>query len=219
MPDAAAFWDRIAERYAKLPIRAPEAYEATLDRVRAHLRPGARVLELGCGAGTTAIRLADAAGTILATDFADAMLTIGRQRAAEAGVGNVAFARRDAARAADDGPFDAVLAFNLLHLVEDMDSVLAAMAAALKPGGMLAVKAICLREPGMSWRFRAALGLLLPVLQALGRAPRLRRLTVAEFEAAITRAGFEIAETANHPERPVNRLVIAHRPGGGVRTP
>jgi ubiquinone/menaquinone biosynthesis C-methylase UbiE len=169
------------------------------------------VLELGCGTGTTAIRLADAADTILATDFAEAMLAIGRRRAAEAGVGNVTFARRDAADAARDGPFDAVLAFNLLHLVPDLDATLAAMAAALRPGGVIAVKALCLRAPGLSWKFRAML-LLLPALQAMGKAPRLARMDVAGFEQAIVRAGFEIVETGNYPAMPVNRFVVARKP-------
>jgi ubiquinone/menaquinone biosynthesis C-methylase UbiE len=211
MRNPEGFWDRIAEKYAQSPVRDPDAYDRTLARVRAHLPPGARVLELGCGTGTTAIRLADAAGTILATDFSDGMLTIARQRAAEAGVENVAFARRDAADAARDGPFDAVLAFNLLHLVPDLDATLAAMAAALRPGGAIAVKAVCLAEPGLSLKLRAVLWLL-PLAQMAGKAPRLHRLSVAAFERAIARAGFEIVETGNYPAMPVNRFVVARKP-------
>jgi ubiquinone/menaquinone biosynthesis C-methylase UbiE len=213
MTDDARFWDRIAEKYAQSPVRAPDAYEATLARMRAHLRPGDRVLELGCGTGTTAIRLADAAGEIVATDFAEAMLAIARQRAAEAGAKNLTFVRHDAASAVAIGPFDVVMAFNLLHLVRDLDAVLASMAAALKPGGLLAVKALCLGEPGLSLKFRAAL-LLLPLMQLAGRAPWLARRDVAAFEQAIRRAGFEIVEVGDYPATPVNRFVVARKSGG-----
>ena len=51
MTQAPAFWDRIAERYAAQPVRNPQAYEHTLERVRAYLKPSDRALELGCGCG------------------------------------------------------------------------------------------------------------------------------------------------------------------------
>ena len=211
--DPARFWNRVAARYAKAPMRAPDAYAATLDRVRAHLDPGARVLELGCGTGTTAIRLADAVATITATDIAAAMLDIARGRAAEAGVTNVTFAHADAAEVVAGAPYDAVMAFNLLHLLPDREAALAAIRRDLRPGGLLICKTICLAEPGQSWKLRLALAVALPVLQALGRAPRFAMLTVAGLEAEIAAAGFEIVETGNYPERPPNRLVVARRPG------
>ncbi len=211
--DPARFWNRVAARYAKAPMRAPDAYAATLDRVRAHLDPGARVLELGCGTGTTAIRLADAVAAITATDIAAAMLDIARGRAAEAGVTNVTFTQADAAEVVAGAPYDAVMAFNLLHLLPDRAATLAAIRRDLRPGGLLICKTICLAEPGQSWKLRLALAVALPVLQALGRAPRFAMLTVAGLEAEIAAAGFEIVETGNYPERPPNRLVIARRPG------
>lgn len=210
--DPARFWNRMAARYARAPMRAPDAYAATLDRVRAHLKPGDRVLELGCGTGTTAIRLADAVTTITATDIADTMLEIARGRAAEASVTNVTFAHADAAEVTAGAPYDAVMAFNLLHLMPDRAATLATTLRDLRPGGLLICKTICLAEPGQSWKLRLALAVALPVLQALGLAPRLARLTVAGLEAEIAAAGFEIVETGSYPDRPPNRLVIARRP-------
>jgi len=211
--DPARFWNRVAARYAKAPVRDPDAYDATLDRVRAHLEPGWRVLELGCGTGTTAIRLADAVAAITATDLADNMLKIARGRAAEAGVANVTFAHADAAEVAAGTPYDAVMAFNLLHLMPDRAATLAAIARDLRPGGLLICKTICLAEPGQSWKLRLALATALPVLQALGRAPRFDTLTIAGLEAEIAAAGFEIVEAGNYPDRPPSRLVIARHPG------
>jgi ubiquinone/menaquinone biosynthesis C-methylase UbiE len=203
----------VAARYAKAPMRAPDAYEATLDRVRAHLSPGDRVLELGCGTGTTAVRLADAVAEITATDIADTMLEIARGRAAEAGVANVTFAAADAEEVAKGAPYDVVMAFNLLHLMPDRAATLTAIARDLRPGGLLICKTVCLAEPGQSLLLRLALALALPVMQALGKAPRFAKLTVAGLEAEIAAAGFDIIETGNYPERPPSRLVIARHPG------
>ena len=67
--DAAPFWDKIAPRYAKKPVADPAAYEEKLARVRALLRAEDRVLEIGCGTGSTALRLASRVAEITATDI------------------------------------------------------------------------------------------------------------------------------------------------------
>ena len=77
------FWDRIAPRYAKSPVRDQAAYEHTLDRVAHYLRPEHQVLELGCGTGTTAVHLAPKAATCNSNRFVfcnDRNRQVARQR-------------------------------------------------------------------------------------------------------------------------------------------
>ena len=66
---AADFWNKAAGKYSKNPISNMEAYQASLDRTKHWLTQDMRVLELGCGTGSTAIDLKDHAGHILGTDF------------------------------------------------------------------------------------------------------------------------------------------------------
>lgn len=210
MYKSAKFWDRIADKYAASPIRNRAAYEAALDRMRELLSPTDTVLELGCGTGTTALALAPSAQHITATDVSDAMLEKGRDKAQAAGTTNVDFLQSDAADA-PAGPFDAVLAFNLLHLIEDMDSALAEIAQRTKPGGLFISKTFCM--PGrrnMIWWF---IQLGLPVMQAIGKAPYFAKLSTAELDTAITKAGFTIVETTMAPGKDPRRTVIARRVG------
>ncbi len=207
----AAYWNRVAAKYAAAPIRNQPAYEATLTRVRAHLRASDRVLELGCGTGTNALALAGDVAHVTATDYAQAMLDIGQSRAKAQGAAHITFARA-AACDAPRGPFDAVLAFNLMHLLPDMDAGIAAAHARLKPGGLFLSKTICIREPVAGWKMRLALRTVLPALQWTGRIPRFRRLTVAEYDAALVRAGFTIVEAGLYPDSPASRFVVARRP-------
>ncbi|WP_299791485.1 class I SAM-dependent methyltransferase [uncultured Marivita sp.] len=208
MYTSAKFWDRIADKYAASPIRNPEAYEATLDQVRALLKPEDTVLELGCGTGSTALALAPSVARIVATDVSEAMLGKGREKARGQGTTNVEFRQADAADA-PDGPFDAVLAFNLLHLLEDMDSALDEIAARTKSGGYFVSKTFCMPERrNLIWWF---IQIGLPIMQAVGKAPYFAKLTTDDLDAAIRHAGFEIIETQMAPGKDPRRTVVARR--------
>jgi cyclopropane fatty-acyl-phospholipid synthase-like methyltransferase len=78
----ARFWDRSSRKYARSAIADPNGYERTLERARAHLQPGNSVLELGCGTGTTALRLADGMRSYLATDISGGMIAIADEKLA-----------------------------------------------------------------------------------------------------------------------------------------
>jgi ubiquinone/menaquinone biosynthesis C-methylase UbiE len=164
------------------------------------------VLEVGCGTGTTALRLADGVGEIVASDLSGAMIALAEGKARAAGAGNVRFVRAavaDAPREADG--FDAVLAFHVLHLVDDLPAALGALAARLRPGGTLISKTVCLGETG--WPIRV----LIRAMRAVGLAPPVASLTLDGLESAIEAAGFEIVETGLFPERPPNRFVVARK--------
>ena len=90
---AEAFWDGMAESYAKRPIKIMDNHDLTVERSVAYLTPEAQVLEVGCGTGTIAMRLAPHAGHVLATDLSGALLDIGRERQSEKGVEGVTFAQ------------------------------------------------------------------------------------------------------------------------------
>ncbi|WP_137701665.1 class I SAM-dependent methyltransferase [Marimonas lutisalis] len=206
----AEFWNGMAERYARRPVQDEETYAHTLSRVRAHLGPRDHVLEVGAGTGTTALKLADAAERILATDYSQAMMQIARRKVADQGIGNVEFAVSPA-DLPPEGAFDAVMSFNMLHLVADPAATVAALAARLRPGGLFISKTPCLAGAEAGWKVRALL-MLLPVLQWIGKAPLVSRFDVATLEAAFEGAGLEIIEAGNHSDAPPSRFIVARRP-------
>lgn len=189
----ARFWSRLARKYAARPVDDLPAYERTLDAVRGRLKSTDAVFEFGCGTGTTALKLAPSAARIVATDFADAMIAIARDKAKAEGAANVAFEVATPETAPyPDAAFDVVLGFNVLHLVPDRTATLNAVRRLLKPGGLFISKTPCLGE--LTPLFRA----VLPVMQAIGQAPHVGFFTGAELEREIAAAGFEIIERARH---------------------
>lgn len=87
----ARFWNRIATKYATLPISDMEPYQRKLVETQACLTPESEVLEIGCGAAMTAIAHAPFVKHIRATDISGRMLEIARKRARKAGVENIRF--------------------------------------------------------------------------------------------------------------------------------
>ena len=211
MQDATLFWDRIAPKYAKSPVRDQQAYEATLARTRSYLSAEDKVLELGGGTGSTALILADAVAEYTATDLSPAMTEIGRRKAAGQGVENVRFVTADVFDPIlEDRQYDVVTGFNLFHLLEDPDAAMQRVNRLLKTGGLFISKTPCPTDGSAPWKMKLML-LAIPLMQMLGKAPFVRFQTIAELERSITGAGFKIIEVGNYPLSPPNHFVVARK--------
>lgn len=208
MVDATRYWDRIAEGYAKSPVKDEQSYRHTLDRVKAHLDPGFRVLEIGCGTGTTALHLATDVREIVATDISSAMIDIATRKAAEQQVENASFATEDTLLAGrTDGPFDAVLAFNLFHLLRDPADRIADAMKLVRPGGLFISKTTCLKGANPIYP------IAVPIMRLIGRAPYVGFFKIDALESMVANAGGEIVETGTFPKSPPCRFIVARKPG------
>lgn len=211
MAQAAAFWDGIAERYARSPIKDIEAYEYTLERTRSYLGPDDSLLELGAGTGSTALLLAPSVARYVASDLSPKMTEIGQAKASNQGVTNVEFVAADVSDPQLAGTsYDTVLALNLLHLLPNLGQDLKRIHQMVKPGGLFISKSVCLNAKGLPLRFRI-MKLAIPLMQMVGKAPFVRSLTIEELEHEVTSAGFELIETGNHPAAPPSRYLVARR--------
>lgn len=190
------FWDRVAKKYAAGLIADMPGYERTLARVSGLLQPSDRVVELGCGTGTTALRLAGGVSDYLATDFSSEMIGIGRGKLATAAVPSLRFEVETSASLASQSSqaatWDVALGFNVLHLVPDLHRAVAEVRRLVRPGGLFISKTPCLRE------MNPLIPLLVPVARFFGRAPSVLVFSAAELEAAIAAAGFSIEGVERH---------------------
>jgi ubiquinone/menaquinone biosynthesis C-methylase UbiE len=206
----ARFWDRAARKYAASPIADMAGYEATIQRVQTLLWANQEVLEIGCGTGSTALRLAPHTRRLLATDVSASMIAIAREKLAAAPTPELSFAVADAdAPSGGLGEFDAVLAFNLFHLVTDLDGALAAAAQVLKPGGLLISKTACIAEMNP-----LIPRLALPLMRAIGKAPHVLCFDAESLEAAFVRQGLEIVSVERHGTRgkDIRVFIVARKP-------
>jgi len=193
----------MARRYAARPIRDPAAYDAMLADAATRLRPVDRVLEIGCGTGSIAIRLAPYAAGWIATDASPEMLRIARGKPAP---DHLRFVLADAASAFDGVPFEAVCAFQVLHLVDNLPGLLSRIHENLRPGGLFLSKTWCFAD--MDPKLRA----LFRVLRALSLFPPASPLTKTVLREAIRHAGFVIEAERVFGPNPHGPYIVARKP-------
>ena len=200
------FWDKAAEKYAKSPIKDMKAYEDTLIRARHYLREDDHLLEVGCGTGTTALKLSPFVGRITATDISGEMIGIAKRKQKDAGIGNVTFQTSEIMQPLAEAPFDAVFASSILHLVDDLDATLAHLFAQVKPGGFVITKTACLKN------MNRLIPPMVKVMQFFGKAPHVLHFSTDELDAAFRKAGFRVIETGHFGKNRYTHFVVAQRP-------
>jgi ubiquinone/menaquinone biosynthesis C-methylase UbiE len=66
----------------------------------ANIQPGERILDIGCGSGTTTLAVAERvgpSGSVLGVDVSEPMLSLARERVAASGLRNIELVSSDAA--------------------------------------------------------------------------------------------------------------------------
>lgn len=151
-------WQRMAAPYGTAILEA------------AALRPGERVLDVGCGHGASTMAAAEhvaPGGSVVGVDISAAMLQ--PARLAAAGVDNVEFVQADAQVhpfAAD--AFDVVISQFGTMFFQDPRAAFANLRRALRPGGRMAW--VCWQEPLRTGWIAVSMGVAVPLL---GRPPEL----------------------------------------------
>ena len=201
----AAFWDKNAIKYAASPVSDVQAYEDTLDRARNFLSADDHLLEVGCGTGSTAIKLAPSVRKITATDISGKMLEIAEAKIANDGPHNIRFLQSEITKPLADAPFDAACAFSILHLVDDLPATLAHLHSQIKPGGHLISKTACLSDMNVFIPY------MIKIMQWVGKAPHVLVFDADHLEKAIKEAGFELVETGYFGKNRYTRFIVARR--------
>ena len=211
MTSDAAFWNRIAERYARKPVKDPTAFDRKIAHTRAQIRPDHVLLDIGCGTGSLALRLSPHAAKVHGLDVSAEMIRIARAKARDQGVANVEF---------HVGPFDkdfnrfepesldGICAYSVLHLLAERPPALAHIFRLLKPGGFFVASTVCLKEGWLPY------GPIVRVMRWLNQAPKvvhcISRRTV---ESEVREAGFTGVEEPNVGAEAIVSFLVAQKPG------
>lgn len=106
----------------------------------AGLKPGMRVLDVGCGAGDVsflAARLVGPEGAVIGVDKSPEATALASQRAQAAGLTNVHFITQDLSTLTIDEPVDALIGRLVLMYFADPAVILRRLTRFVKPGGLV----------------------------------------------------------------------------------
>jgi len=182
-----------------------DGYTETLNRMKAILQPHHRVLEMGCGTGSTALELAPGVDRYIGTDVSTGMIEIAQSKLIADAPQNLRFA----VHTSDDipaAPHDVILALNLLHLLPELEVTLDRIYEALPSGGLFIAKTGLLKDG--AWFLRP----MIPVMRLIGKAPFVRNLSGPELTGLLKRAGFKVTETLTQPGIAPRMFTVAEKP-------
>lgn len=130
-----------------------------------HLKPGDTVVELACGTGLNfPLYQAEVGphGRIIGVDLTDAMLAEAQERVRQNQWQNVTLVHSDALLYQFPGTVNAVISTYALSLIPESAQVLKNSAAALVPGGRLALLELQVPENWPEWLAKVAVNLMKP---------------------------------------------------------
>lgn len=130
-----ALWEK--GDFTRIAAAMRQSGEALVDSL--NITPGLKVLDLGCGDGTTALPAAKRGAEVLGVDIAANLVAAGNRRAQEAGLKNLRFQEGDASdlRDLEARAFDLVVSiFGAMFAPRPAD-VAKEMVRVTKPGGRI----------------------------------------------------------------------------------
>ena len=172
-----------------------EVGEETTILTKKYLRKHDTVLDYGCARGAYTIALAGEVKEIRGIDISPKMIELAKEKSKD-----IIF--EEATIFDVNKKYDVVLAYNILHLLEDTEKVIQKIEEILKPGGRFISVTTCMKE-GVLLRFAAFFISLFGILY-------LRKLTTSELEKMIS-VRFDIVETKNFS--PHHILIVAEKYG------
>lgn len=194
-------WAAIYDEEDNALVRLEERHLPPLLDV-AELR-GRAVLDVGCGTGRHAVRLAQAGADVTAVDISEGMLARAR---AKAGALPVRFLVHDLTQPLPlpDATFDLVLSCLVLEHIADVDAFLAELARVCRPGGAVVLSAMhpAMMLRGVSARF------IDPETRAR-TCPQSHPQQLADYVMAALRAGLTLTHLGEHA---VDDALIAASP-------
>ncbi len=132
-------WNLVADGYAETTMLVFEQF-ADEAIAASKLKPNSTVLDVACGPGTLALRLAHHAAQVHGIDFSEAMLAIFRKKIEQAGHRNIALHCGDAQTLPyANETFDAAFSLFGLMFFPDRQRGFAEIHRTLKPGGSVAI--------------------------------------------------------------------------------
>ncbi len=201
------FWDKQAGGYSDheehTQLSENKDYITTLK----YLKSDDTVLDYGCATGIISNAIADKVKEVHAIDVSGKMIEIAKQKANELNIDNVHYER---ALIFDERyqkeSFNVILAFRVLHVLENIELVIRRINELLKPGGIFISVSACMGNK------KSFLGMLVLLATKLRIVPlHINVFKLEELQEIITGGGFEILEKERMDDKMPHYCIVARK--------
>ncbi|WP_165867574.1 class I SAM-dependent methyltransferase [Paenibacillus pinisoli] len=184
MSKSERFWDKTASKYDQIEMKDAQIYNTIINRTKTYLKPSDIVMDYGCGTGLIANEIADSVQVLHAIDLSANMVEIAGKKALERSIANISYAHTTIFdERYKKGSFDAILAFHILHLLEDEGAELQRIHELLKPGALFISATPCVGEKRLLKGLLSVAGKagLMPAIQAFKSSQLVENMKKANF--------------------------------------
>ena len=204
-------WNLLANNYDESEKPFRDVHRENLKKTKNYLNKGDIVLDFGCGTGTQALGIAGDVKEVHGIDISPKMIEIAKTRAYESKTTNVYFTQ---AIIFDErlkkGSFDVIMAFNILHYLEDTKEIMQRINELLKPEGLFISSTECMGEEEKK-KFSRFLSFSALFVMKKTRILSTKFFKFSELENLIYNGNFQIIETGKLKLRDLRFYFIAAR--------
>ncbi|MGY8946202.1 MAG: class I SAM-dependent methyltransferase [Flavobacteriales bacterium] len=197
------FFDRVSSKSKPEPNKTASKI---IELSKEFLEKDKYVLDFGCGSGAITNKIAKEAKAIDAIDISSGMLEFAQKQAKENAITNINY-RQVSIFDKDfkDEAFDVILAFNVLHYIEDMPNHVVRINSLLKPNGIFISSTACMKEK------RSLIRYLVSFLSKTGLVPKIISYKKVELETLIENGNFEVIKSERISKLPEYFIVMKKR--------
>jgi len=201
------FWDKQAKGFTDQEqhtrLEENKDYITTLK----YLNINDTVLDYGCATGIISNAIADKVKEIHAIDISPKMIEMAKTIASERNIENIHYAPGTIFQESlKKEQFNVILAFRILHMLEDIRTVIRRINELLKPGGIFISVFACLGEK------KGLMGMLVLLASKLKIVPvKVNLFKLPELQELMTSEGFEIVEYEKMDDRLPHYCIVARK--------
>ena len=201
------FWDKQAKDFADQEHHTQLSENKDFITTLKYLNISDTVLDYGCATGIISNAIADKVKEIHAIDISSKMIEIAKIKASERNIENIHYTH---ATIYDERykkeTFDVILAFRILHMLEDIQAVMRRINELLKPGGTFISVSPCMGDK------KALLSILVFLASKMRLVPQhINLLKLPELQGIITGGGFQIVEYERMDDKVPHYCIVARK--------
>lgn len=189
------FWDKQAKRYDRAEKQFASVYKDIIDKTCKYLNLNDIVLDYGCATGNKTIELAQKVQHIHGLDISPEMINEANKKKSELKISNISFSQGTIFDSdLEENSFDTIIAYGIIHLLEENQKVIQRIHELLKRGGLFISTTACMKDK-MAIKTRIEVTLYI-FMKKLGIFPlHLNMFKSSDVNKVIEQQNFQIIET------------------------